>query len=42
MMPVDIINVDITKAYLRLGEVIGTGNPDDIINNLFANFCLGK
>ncbi len=42
MMPVDIINVDITKAYLRLGEVIGSGNPEDIINNLFANFCLGK
>jgi len=41
-MPVDIINVDITKAYLRLGEVIGSGNPDDIIDNLFANFCLGK
>ncbi len=41
-MPVDIINVDITKAYLRLGEVIGAGNPDDIIDNLFANFCLGK
>ena len=41
-MPVDIINVDITKAYLRLGEITGKGNPEDIINNLFANFCLGK
>lgn len=41
-MPVDIINVDITKAYLRMCEVIGEGNSEDIINNLFANFCLGK
>lgn len=41
-MPVDIINVDIRDAYLALGEIIGRGNPDDIIDNLFANFCLGK
>lgn len=41
-MPVDIIDVDITKAYLRLSEIIGEGNSEDIINNLFSNFCLGK
>ncbi len=41
-MPVDIIDVDITKAYLRLNEVLGEGSNEDIINNLFANFCLGK
>ena len=41
-MPVDIINVDITNAYLRMCDVIGEGSPEDIINNLFANFCLGK
>lgn len=41
-MPVDIINVDITKAYLRMCDVVGEGSPEDVINNLFANFCLGK
>lgn len=41
-MPVDIIDVDITKAYLRLNEILGEGSSEDIINNLFANFCLGK
>ena len=41
-MPVDIINVDITNAYLRMCDVIGEGSPEDIINNLFSNFCLGK
>lgn len=41
-LPVDIINVDIRSAYLSLGEVIGKGSPEDIIDNLFANFCLGK
>ncbi len=41
-LPVDIINVDIRSSYLSLGEVIGKGSPEDIIDNLFANFCLGK
>ena len=40
--PVDIINVDITSAWRSLGELIGEGNPEELINNLFTNFCLGK
>lgn len=40
--PVDIINVDITRAWNILGELIGEGNPEELINNLFSNFCLGK
>lgn len=41
-MPVDMINVDITNAWNSLGELIGQGNPEELINNLFTNFCLGK
>ncbi len=40
--PVDIINIDITKAWTSLGEIIGKVSSDDLINNLFTNFCLGK
>ena len=40
--PVDMINVDITNAWMSLGELIGEGNPEELINNLFTNFCLGK
>ena len=40
--PVDLINVDITSAWRALGELIGEGNPEELINNLFTNFCLGK
>ena len=40
--PVDIINVDISTAWRLLGELLGEGNPEELINNLFANFCLGK
>ena len=37
-----LINIDITNAWKRLGELIGEGNPEELINNLFTNFCLGK
>ena len=40
--PVDLINIDITSAWKSLGELIGEGNPEELINNLFTNFCLGK
>lgn len=40
--PVDMINVDITNAWNSLGELIGEGNAEELINNLFTNFCLGK
>jgi len=40
--PVDIVNVDITKAWVSLGEIIGEVSSDELINNLFTNFCLGK
>ena len=40
--PVDLINIDITNAWKSLGELIGEGNPDELINTLFSNFCLGK
>ena len=40
--PVDIINIDITKAWNDLGEIIGANNPEEMIDELFKNFCLGK
>jgi tRNA modification GTPase len=41
-MPIDIVSVDINNAWLSLGEILGEVSNDDIINKLFANFCLGK
>lgn len=34
--------VDIRKAVNSLGEVIGIVTSDDILNNIFQNFCIGK
>ena len=38
----DFIEVDVRDAYDRLGEIIGETVADDIINEVFSRFCLGK
>lgn len=40
--PVDMINIDLTLAWKHLGEIIGEVSSDDLINELFSKFCLGK
>lgn len=41
-MPVDMVQIDITKAWELLGEVIGDSVHESLIDQLFAQFCLGK
>lgn len=38
----DFIEVDVKSAYEALGEIIGETVSDDIINEVFSRFCLGK
>lgn len=38
----DFIEVDIKNSYDFLGEIIGETVSDDIINEVFSRFCLGK
>ena len=40
--PVDIIEIDLTECFDNLGEIIGATYSDEIIDNLFENFCVGK
>ncbi len=40
--PVDIVNIDINNAWIALGEILGEVNSEDLINELFSKFCLGK
>lgn len=42
MQPLEFIEVDINRSYELLGEIIGETVADDIINEVFARFCLGK
>ncbi|GAA4724465.1 tRNA uridine-5-carboxymethylaminomethyl(34) synthesis GTPase MnmE [Brevibacillus fulvus] len=41
-MPVDMIQIDIKKAWELLGEVIGESVGEDLIDQIFSQFCLGK
>lgn len=38
----EYISVDLRNAATSLGEIIGDVTSDDILNNIFANFCIGK
>lgn len=38
----DFIEIDVKNAYEYLGEIIGDTVSDDIIDEVFARFCLGK
>lgn len=40
--PLDIVEIDVKEAYELLGEIIGESVTDDIINEIFSRFCLGK
>jgi tRNA modification GTPase len=41
-IPIDLIQIDIKRAWNLLGEIIGATYQDDIIDQLFSHFCLGK
>ncbi|MBR0456325.1 MAG: tRNA uridine-5-carboxymethylaminomethyl(34) synthesis GTPase MnmE [Firmicutes bacterium] len=38
----DIIEIDIREAFDRLGEIIGETVSDEVIDEVFSRFCLGK
>ena len=41
-MPVDLLQVDLTRTWQILGEITGDAAPDELITKLFSQFCLGK
>ncbi|MCR4675990.1 MAG: tRNA uridine-5-carboxymethylaminomethyl(34) synthesis GTPase MnmE [Sphaerochaetaceae bacterium] len=41
-LPVDIIAPDVQEALLALGEITGEVTTEDILDNIFSNFCVGK
>ena len=40
--PVDLVEIDIKRAWEKLGEIIGTTYTDELLDQLFSQFCLGK
>lgn len=41
-MPVDLVQIDMTRCWDALGEVVGDSVQDELITQLFSQFCLGK
>ena len=40
--PIDIIEMDLKECWNILGEIIGKTYTDELINEIFSRFCLGK
>lgn len=40
--PIDIIQIDLTRTWELLGEIIGDTVQESLIDQLFSQFCLGK
>jgi tRNA modification GTPase len=41
-LPVDFLSIDLTAAYEALGEITGETVGEDILDRIFAEFCIGK
>ncbi|CAC6106293.1 tRNA uridine-5-carboxymethylaminomethyl(34) synthesis GTPase MnmE [Staphylococcus aureus] len=41
-VPMDMVQIDLTRTWEILGEIIGETASDELINQLFSQFCLGK
>ena len=41
-VPIDIVEMDLKNIWEILGEIIGETYKDELINQLFSQFCLGK
>lgn len=41
-MPLDLVQIDITRTWELLGEIIGDNVHESLIDQLFSQFCLGK
>ena len=41
-LPIDMIEIDLRDCFDLLGEIIGKTDSDEIIDNLFEKFCVGK
>jgi len=41
-MPEDFYSIDLMNAYEQLGTIIGESLEDDLVNEIFNKFCMGK
>jgi tRNA modification GTPase len=41
-IPLDMVEIDLKNAWQHLGEIIGEAVAEDLIDQIFSQFCLGK
>ena len=41
-VPIDLIEIDLKNIWDKLGEIIGESYDDELIDQIFSQFCLGK
>ena len=41
-LPEDFYSIDLTDAYESLGLIVGESVGDDVVNEIFSRFCMGK
>lgn len=41
-MPEDFYSIDLMSAYKSLGKIIGEEVEEDLVNEIFSKFCMGK
>ena len=41
-IPGDLVASDVRQALHHLGSITGEIDPEDILDHIFANFCIGK
>ena len=41
-MPEDFLTIDLMNTYISLGNIIGEEVSDDLVNEIFSKFCMGK
>ena len=41
-VPEDFFSIDLMEAYENLGSIIGERVSEDLIDEIFSKFCMGK
>ena len=41
-LPTDLVSQDIREAIYHIGSIVGEISTDEVLGNIFKNFCIGK
>jgi len=41
-IPIDMLEIDLKNLWTSLGKIVGQTYEDELIDQLFSQFCLGK